>query len=115
MVPFGGWDMPASYPGGTLAEHAACRGTSAQFDVSHLGGVEFGGSEALGVLQGAFSNDLRRIALGRVQYTHLLGDADGSVVDDIIVWWLYPSSGADPDLPAVSPAGRAGPAGSGRT
>ena len=50
MVPFGGWDMPVSYPGGTLAEQAACRGTSALFDVSHLGSLEFGGSEALSVL-----------------------------------------------------------------
>ena len=50
MVPFGGWDMPVSYPGGTLAEHAACGGTSALFDVSHLGSLEFGGSEALSVL-----------------------------------------------------------------
>ena len=88
MVPFGGWDMPVSYPGGTLAEHAACRGTSALFDLSHLGSLELGGSEGLGVLQAAFSNVLWRIAPGRAQYTHLLDDDDGSVVDDIIVWWL---------------------------
>ena len=25
MVPFGGWEMPLSYPGGTVAEHLACR------------------------------------------------------------------------------------------
>ena len=25
---------------------------------------------------------------GKAQYTHLLDDADGSVADDIIVWWL---------------------------
>ena len=43
MVPFGGWDMPVSYPVGTLAEHAACRGTSALFGVIHLGSFEFGG------------------------------------------------------------------------
>ena len=36
--------------------------------------------------QAAFSNDLRRLAPGRAQYTHLLDDADGSVVDNIIVW-----------------------------
>ena len=38
--------------------------------------------------QAAFSNVLRRLAPGRAQYTHLLDDADGSVVDNIIVWWL---------------------------
>ena len=90
MVAFGGWDMPVSYPAGTLAEHAACRGAAALFDVSHLGSVEFRGSDAHDVIQAAFSNDLRRIAPGRAQYTHLLDEADGSVVDDIIVWWLAP-------------------------
>ena len=38
--------------------------------------------------QAAFSNDLRWLAPGRAQYTHLLDAADGSVVDNIIVWWL---------------------------
>ena len=38
-------------------------------------------------LQAALTNDLGKIAPGRAQYTHLLDDADGSVLDDIIVWW----------------------------
>jgi aminomethyltransferase len=38
-------------------------------------------------LQHALSNDLRRVHPGRAQYTHLLDD-DGSVIDDIIVWWV---------------------------
>ena len=38
-------------------------------------------------LQRALTNDLGKIAPGRAQYTHLLDDADGSVLDDIIVWW----------------------------
>jgi aminomethyltransferase len=38
-------------------------------------------------LQEAFTNDLGRIAPGRAQYTHLLDVEDGSVLDDIIVWW----------------------------
>lgn len=37
-------------------------------------------------LQWALTNDLDRIAPGRCQYTHLL-DEDGSVADDIIIWW----------------------------
>ena len=49
------------------------------------------GSRAPGAfdrLQAALSNDLRKVGPGRAQYTHLLDEADGSVVDDIIVWWL---------------------------
>lgn len=86
MVPFGGWDMPLEY-GSTIEEHLACRSGAVMFDVSHLGTVRLAGSEAFDLLQTAFTNDLNKIAPGRAQYTHLLDEADGSVLDDIIVWW----------------------------
>jgi aminomethyltransferase len=88
LVGFGGWEMPLSYPQGTLAEHRACRHDAVIFDVSHLGTVRVEGPDALDRLQAALSNDLGRIGPGRAQYTHLLDDGDGSVVDDIIVWWI---------------------------
>lgn len=87
MVPFGGWDMPLSYPDGTLAEHRACRTGAVVFDVSHLGTVRVRGAGAFDALQAAFTNDLGKVAPGRAQYTHLLDD-DASVLDDIIVWWV---------------------------
>jgi len=80
--------MPVSYPGGTLAEHAACRTAAALFDVSHLGSLGLTGPGAFDLLQATFTNDLRRIGPGRAQYTHLLDEADASVVDDVIVWWM---------------------------
>ena len=86
MVGFGGWEMPLSYPGGTLAEHRACRQDAVAFDVSHLGTVRVEGAGSSRHLNGVFTNDLGRIAPGRAQYTHLLDD-DASVLDDIIVWW----------------------------
>ena len=88
MVPFGGWEMPLSYPGGTLAEHRACRESAVAFDVSHLGTVRLEGPLASGRLNGVLTNDLGRIGPGRAQYTHLLDEADASVLDDIIVWWV---------------------------
>jgi len=88
MVPFGGWDMPLAYPGGTIAEHLACRRSAVVFDVSHLGTVRVSGAGAFDRLQSTLTNDLARIAPGRAQYTHLLDPADASVVDDIIVWWV---------------------------
>ena len=88
MVPFGGWEMPLSYPAGTLDEHLACRRDAVVFDVSHLGTVRVSGPDALGLLQAAFTNDLTKVSPGRAQYTHLLDPADASVLDDIIVWWL---------------------------
>ncbi|MCY4433649.1 MAG: glycine cleavage system aminomethyltransferase GcvT [bacterium] len=91
MVPFGGWEMPLSYPSGTLAEHRSCRTDAVVFDVSHLGTLRVSGPDAYDRLQQAFTNDLARIAPGRTQYTHLLDD-DGSVLDDIIVWWTDENS-----------------------
>ena len=89
MVEFGGWDMPLSYPAtGTLAEHRACREGAVAFDVSHLGTVRVQGSGAFDDLQRALTNDLHKIGPGRAQYTHLLDEADASVLDDIIVWWV---------------------------
>ena len=95
IVPFGGWDMPLEYTG-TIDEHMACRSSAAIFDVSHLGTVRLTGDDAFDLLQRTLSNDLGKIGPGRAQYTHLLDDADGSVADDIIVWW-------HPEVPSRPP------------
>jgi aminomethyltransferase len=87
MVRFGGWEMPLHFERGTLAEHMACREAAAVFDVSHLGTVRLAGPSAWGRLQAALTNDLAKIGPGKAQYTHLLDD-DGSVQDDMIVWWV---------------------------
>jgi aminomethyltransferase len=87
MVPFAGWEMPLSYPSGTLAEHRSCRTGAVAFDVSHLGTVRVEGHQAFDRLQSVLTNDLHKISPGRAQYTHLLDD-DASVLDDIIVWWV---------------------------
>jgi aminomethyltransferase len=93
IVPFGGWEMPLEYTG-TLDEHMACRQSAAIFDVSHLGTVRLTGDDAYDVLQRTLTNDLGKVAPGRAQYTHLLDDGDGSVLDDIIVWWLPEQDGS---------------------
>src|ERR1700685_2215460 len=87
MVEFGGFEMPLSYPTGTVAEHLACRNDAVVFDVSHLGTVEGSGTDSFETLQLALCNDLSKVAPGRAQYTQLLND-DGGVLDDIIVWWV---------------------------
>jgi aminomethyltransferase len=79
--------MPLHYGSGTLAEHLACRNDAVVFDVSHLGTVRCDGPDMFDALQATLTNDLRKVAPGRAQYTHLLND-DGFVVDDIIVWWV---------------------------
>ncbi len=80
--------MPLEYPGGTIAEHMSCRRSAAAFDVSHLGTVRVEQPGGFELLQQNLTNDLRKIAPGRAQYTHLLDPDDASVLDDIIVWWV---------------------------
>jgi aminomethyltransferase len=92
MVAFGGWEMPLAYGSGTIAEHLACRRRAVAFDVSHLGTARVTNEAAFLDLQVAFTNDLGKIAPGRAQYTHLCDEADGSVLDDIIVWWVRDES-----------------------
>jgi aminomethyltransferase len=58
------------------------------FDVSHLGTVRVEGTDAFASLQKNLTNDLTRVSPGRAQYTHLLDEVDGSVLDDIIIWWV---------------------------
>jgi aminomethyltransferase len=87
FVEFGGWEMPLSYPAGTLQEHLRCRSDAVVFDVSHLGTVRLDGDGALEQLQRAFTNDLNRIGPGRAQYTQLC-DVEGHVLDDCIIWWV---------------------------
>jgi aminomethyltransferase len=101
MVPFGGWEMPLEYTG-TIDEHVACRRGAAMFDVSHLGTVRVHGAGAFDRLQTTFTNDLTKVAPGRAQYTHLLDD-DGSVLDDIIVWWHATPTEQEGDVFDVMP------------
>ena len=87
LIEFGGWEMPISYPSGTLNEHRRCRDSCVMFDVSHLGSVRVQGAKAYEQLQYVFSNNLDRIEPGKAQYSHLLNE-DGFVLDDVILWWL---------------------------
>jgi aminomethyltransferase len=81
---FGGWEMPIEYAGGgVLKEHAAVREGVGLFDVSHLGKATVRGPGALDFINSCFTNDLRRIAPGKAQYT-LCCDESGGVVDDLI-------------------------------
>ncbi|BBG01258.1 MULTISPECIES: glycine cleavage system aminomethyltransferase GcvT [Pseudonocardia] len=89
---FGGWSMPISYPGGTVAEHTSVREAAGLFDVSHLGTVPITGPGAAAHVNTCLSNDLGRIGPGRAQYT-LACNESGGVIDDMIIYLA-----ADDDL-----------------
>jgi len=83
MVDFAGWDMPVQYTG-VIDEHMAVRTRAGLFDVSHMGEVEVKGEEALPYLQHVTSNDVSRLAPGRIQYSALT-TPEGTFVDDLLV------------------------------
>jgi aminomethyltransferase len=84
MVPFAGWEMPVQYTG-VIDEHMAVRTRAGLFDVSHMGEVDVVGREALDYLQHVTSNDVSRLAPGRIQYSALT-TPEGTFVDDLLVY-----------------------------
>lgn len=83
---FGGWSMPLEYAGGgVLAEHKAVREAVGLFDVSHLGKALVRGTGAAAFVNSCLTNDLKRIAPGKAQYT-LCCSEDGGTVDDLIAY-----------------------------
>jgi len=83
MVEFGGWEMPVEYSG-IMQEHLAVRTRAGLFDVSHMGEIELGGSQALALLNYITSNDASRLKVFQAQYSALMY-ANGSAVDDCVV------------------------------
>ncbi len=89
VAPFGGWEMPIHYAAGILAEHRAVRTAAGVFDISHMGELLVRGPGGRAWLNTVFSNDLGKITAGRSLYGFLLNEA-GGVIDDLIVYEMYP-------------------------
>lgn len=85
MIDFGGWDMPVSYPAGTIKEHKAVREGVGLFDVSHMGEAWLRGPRATEAVQRLTTNDVGGAAAGKAVYT-LLCRPDGGIVDDCIFY-----------------------------
>ncbi|MFW8745005.1 glycine cleavage system aminomethyltransferase GcvT, partial [Mesorhizobium japonicum] len=85
---FSGWRMPVSYSS-DLAEHAAVRTAAGLFDLSHMAEIVVIGPRAGAVVDAAFADPTSGMEVGRAKYTLLL-DADGGIVDDLIVYRTKP-------------------------
>jgi aminomethyltransferase len=88
MIEFAGYNMPVSYSG-IIEEHLAVRHRAGVFDLSHMGEFELRGAGATELLERALTNSVRRLAADQAQYT-LMCDADGGVIDDLIVYRVEP-------------------------
>ena len=84
MVPFAGYNMPVQYSG-LKKEHEAVRTAAGMFDVSHMGEFFVEGPGALDFLQLVTSNDVSKLAPGKIQYSCMPNDK-GGIVDDLLVY-----------------------------
>ncbi len=76
--------MPLQYRAGIIKEHAHARTKAGLFDVSHMGQLRLGGSEAAAALETLTPADIVDLPDGRQRYALLTNDA-GGVVDDCMV------------------------------
>ncbi len=87
MVDFGGWDMPISY-GSQIDEHHRVRRDAGMFDVSHMTVVDLHGARTREFLRHLLANSVDKLKTpGKALYSCML-DADGGVIDDLIVYYL---------------------------
>src|SRR5438105_13264010 len=75
LVPFGGYEMPVSYPAGISAEHKAVRENVGVFDVSHMGEFEITGPDRNAFVQRVTCNDVSALKPGQAQYSGILTNA----------------------------------------
>ena len=64
LVPFGGYEMPVSYPDGIQSEYFAVRNEAGIFDVSHMGEFLISGEGAEEFLQLMTINDVSKLKIG---------------------------------------------------
>ena len=83
MANFAGYDMPISYPLGTVKEHLWCRENAGLFDVSHMGQLFLIGDNVEQHLSRVTPTSFPSKPIGKSVYTHLLNE-QGGVVDDLI-------------------------------
>ena len=68
IIDFGGWDMPVSYPAGTIKEHKAVREAVGLFDVSHMGEVYLRGPKARETVAKLTTNTCESAPPGKAVY-----------------------------------------------
>ncbi|MEZ6086644.1 MAG: glycine cleavage system aminomethyltransferase GcvT [Pirellulaceae bacterium] len=101
---FAGYEMPVHY-GSIIAEHHACRRAAAIFDVSHMGRIRFDGDRAANLLDHLLTRRVTDLPPGGVRYS-LICDAEGGILDDVLVYHIEKPSGGRFFLLVVNAANR---------
>ena len=87
---FGGWDMPVRYSS-DLAEHEAVRTNAGVFDISHMAEIFVQGQGSAVFLDYSLVGQASLIENGKAKYS-LICNADGGIIDDLIVYRLADES-----------------------
>ncbi len=94
MVDFAGWSMPVQY-GSIIEEHHHTRNAIGVFDVSHMGRLFFSGEHVDLFLDQLTTRRVAGAEPGKIRYS-LITNAEGGILDDILVYHLPGLEGADP-------------------
>ena len=89
MVEFAGFDMPIQYTS-IKDEHLHVREKAGVFDVSHMGEIEIKGPEAEPFVDLIFTNNIKAMNDGQINYG-MLCNHKGGVVDDLLVYKYHPN------------------------
>jgi aminomethyltransferase len=86
IVEFAGYYMPIQYSS-IIGEHKTVRNSVGVFDVSHMGEFFIRGEKAFDLVQYVTTNDVSKLAPGKVQYSSMCYP-DGGIVDDLLVYMI---------------------------
>lgn len=84
MHEFAGYNMPIEYSG-IIDEHQTVVNGVGVFDVSHMGEFWVKGPKAQEFIQKITSNDVSKLAVGKVQYTCFINEK-GGIIDDLLLY-----------------------------
>ncbi len=98
MVDFAGWSMPVQYTS-IAEEHNATRNAVGVFDISHMGRLQFFGSEAGIFLDLLVTRRVDDMKLGQIRYALVCNEA-GGILDDVLVYHFPTNDVNSPKLPS---------------
>ncbi len=105
MAEFAGYSMPIQYTS-IVAEHTATRQQAGLFDISHMGRIRFEGGRADQLLDHLLTRRVTDLQPGMIRYS-LMCNAEGGILDDVLVSCLESPSGRQIFLLVVNASNRA--------
>src|SRR4029078_2045728 len=90
MVDFAGWSMPVQYKS-IGDEHNATRNAVGGFDISHMGRLQFSGSNVAQFLDSIVTRRVADLQADQIRYG-LVCNETGGILDDVLVYGGTPTA-----------------------